>query len=220
MLSSTLPTRGFLGLSLLTGLSFEGALVEIDFFDTATDLLPPTLADFTVLPIERNDEVSEMSSPASIAEEKIERHPSAPPTDEIKSITSTRPTTVPSSSTTGRFKNLLSCIVCNASITSMSGSTESGEGVIKEDTAVSSKGISFDTARFITSLNVKIPTNASSSTTKAAFLASAISIAVSRMFVPGPTFTAFLPLRTFLKVGTPPSPPAPSATFASRGPSS
>jgi len=84
-------------------------------------------------------------------------------------------------------------------------------------TAVSSKGISFATARFITSLKVKMPTNASSSTTRAAFLASAISIAVSRMLVPGPTTTAFLLARTVLRVGTDPSP---FIVAASKGPSS
>jgi len=101
-----------LGLSLLTGFSFIVALALVLADLTLAELLfVDTFADFVVLPIDRRDEVSEKLSPTSIAEEKMLRHPSAPPTAEIRSMTSTRPSTDPSSSTTGRFKNLLSCIV-------------------------------------------------------------------------------------------------------------
>jgi len=119
----------------------------------------------------------------------------------MMSITSTTPTTLPFFATTGNVKNFWSCMICIASNTVISGKTVSGLGVITDDTAVSSKGSSFATQRLIQSLKPKIPTSSPSSTTNAAFLASAILIAQSRTFVPGFTTVDARPCRILPSVG-------------------
>ena len=132
---------------------------------------------------------------------KIDRHPSAPPAPYTRSMTPTRPTTEPSASHTGRVRNLLSCMICKASSTVVSGVTDSGLGVITELTAVSSRGNSFAIALDIISLKPKMPTTSSSSTTRAALRASVITSPVSRRFVPGLTTVAGLPARRLRRVG-------------------
>ena len=108
---------------------------------------------------------------------------------------------MPSFSHTGKFKNLLSCIVCNASITVISGDTDSGLGVITVLTTVCSRGNSFATALLIISLKPNIPTSLPFSTTNAAFFASAIATAVFLRLVPGVTIVAGLPERRLRNVG-------------------
>mmetsp|Transcript_2100 Transcript_2100/g.2551 ORF Transcript_2100/g.2551 Transcript_2100/m.2551 type:complete len:337 (+) Transcript_2100:986-1996(+) len=71
-------------------------------------------------------EADMLSSSISIALLNIDLHPSRPPHPFITSITSTRPDTAPLLSTTGRVRNLSSCIICNASKTVVSGETVSG----------------------------------------------------------------------------------------------
>ena len=137
----------------------------------------------------------------SIAILKTDRHPSAPPQPYIKSITSTRPTTVPSDSHTGRVKNLLSCIVCSASNTVRSGETDSGLAVITADMLVVSSGKSFATALVIMSLNPNIPTKRPLSTTNAAFRRSAISSPASWTEVVRETIVAGLPTNKLLSLG-------------------
>ncbi|KAL3783576.1 hypothetical protein ACHAW5_007884 [Stephanodiscus triporus] len=104
--------------------------------------------------------------------------------------------TLPLDSHTGRVKNLLSCMICNASSTVVSGDTDSGFGVITVDTGVKSKGNSFATARIIMSLNPNIPTNRPFSTTNAALRASAILCPVSWIVVNGETMVDGLPAKT------------------------
>ena len=68
-------------------------------------------------------------------------------------------TTITLDSNTGRVKNLLSCMICNASSKVVAGDTDSGFGVITVDTGVKSKGNSLATARDIMSLKPNMPTN-------------------------------------------------------------
>mmetsp|Transcript_13873 Transcript_13873/g.38368 ORF Transcript_13873/g.38368 Transcript_13873/m.38368 type:complete len:362 (-) Transcript_13873:3308-4393(-) len=102
----------------------------------------------------------------------------------MRSITSTTPTTVPSSSQTGSVRKPLSCIKWRASITDKSGVTVSGLGVMTSLTGVSSSGSPRAIARVIISLKPKTPTSSpASSTTRAAFRCSAIRSPASRIVV-------------------------------------
>ena len=94
ILSSSTERSGFFGRSFETGRS--------SFF--TTEALDATVR----LPL--STEATSETSSRSIALLKIERQPSAPPQPLITSMTSTRPTTVPSDSQTGRVRNLWSCI--------------------------------------------------------------------------------------------------------------
>mmetsp|Transcript_1615 Transcript_1615/g.2632 ORF Transcript_1615/g.2632 Transcript_1615/m.2632 type:complete len:202 (+) Transcript_1615:499-1104(+) len=199
MLSDTFDIKGLLGRSLETGRTSLSA--------TFTDFVVRAVLFDRAVPILCIDPVSEKSSATFIALSKIERHPSAPPQPYITSITVTRPTTPPVLSQTGRVKNLLSCINCNASRTVISGDTVSGSGVITCDTGVDSRCNPFATARDIISLKPKIPTKRPFSTTKDALRASAILIPVSRRFVCGDTIVAGFPANKLRKVGDPPALP-------------
>ena len=84
----------------------------------------------------------------------------------------------------------------------MSGDTDSGLGVMTDATDVCSRGSSFATALLIMSLKPKIPTSSPSwSTTRAAFFASAMDMAVFFKFVPGDTIVAGLPASRVRSVG-------------------
>jgi len=194
-LSSTFDNIGFFGRSFDTGTSFF-FVVEVL---TLTAFFERT--DIAVLRRLWTELSSETSSATSMALEKMDLQPSAPPLPYTRSITVTKPTTIPSSSHTGSVKNLFSCIICIASNTVISGVTDSGFGVITLVTSVSSKGSSFATQRDIMSLKPKIPTNSPSSTTSAALRASAIFTPASRTFVPGLTIVAGLPASRLRKVG-------------------
>mmetsp|Transcript_13873 Transcript_13873/g.38369 ORF Transcript_13873/g.38369 Transcript_13873/m.38369 type:complete len:346 (-) Transcript_13873:2270-3307(-) len=119
----------------------------------------------------------------------------------MTSITSTTPTTVPSSSHTGRVRNLLSCMTCRASRTEISGETASGSGVMTVSTVVDSSGNSLATARVIMSLKPKIPISFPSSTIKEAFLFSVMIAAASRMDVDRSTIVLERPANKLRRVG-------------------
>ena len=180
---------GALGRSLDTGVSFLRVLLNV-------------LTDRFTLPLRllQTDPASVRSS-QSIACANTDLHPSAPPDPYTQSITSTTPMTLPLDSHTGRVKNLLSCMICNASSTVVSGDTDSGFGVITVDTGVKSRGNSLATARDIMSLNPNMPTNRPFSTTSAAFRASAILCPVSWIVVDGETMVDGLPAKTVRRVG-------------------
>mmetsp|Transcript_53928 Transcript_53928/g.60294 ORF Transcript_53928/g.60294 Transcript_53928/m.60294 type:complete len:259 (+) Transcript_53928:544-1320(+) len=156
------------------GVSFETLIIEISFLTggVATEIIPDPLVD---------------ASSICRATSKIERQWSGPPQAWMTSITSTIPRTDPPASHSGKVKNLLSCIIFNASIASISGSANSGSVVITVDTAVDVGSSSAATTRVIMSLNPKIPTSFPSSTTSAAFLLSVIALATSRTLVSGET---------------------------------
>ena len=153
---------------------------------------------------------------SSIALLKIDRHPSAPPQPYITSITSTKPTTRPSLSHTGRVKKSLSCITCSASNTVASGSIDSGFGVITLDTAVSASDSSFAITRLITSLKDKIPMSLPPSTISAAFRLSAIFSAASKTEFLGLTTVDGLPAKTLRNEGEVFSPSACAISGPSR----
>jgi len=96
---------------------------------------------------------------------------------------------------------LFSCIICKASITVISGDTDSGSGVMTSLTSVCSRGSSLATALLIMSLKPKMPTNLPSSTTRAAFLASDMTVAVSFRLVSGDTIVAGFPASKLRSVG-------------------
>ena len=141
------------------------------------------------------DPASEFSSWQSMALEKMDRHPAVPPLPYMTSITSTRPTTVPSSSHTGSVKNRWSCITCNASKTDKSGDTASGFGVITCEIA-DERDMSFARTRVIMSLKVNTPTSTPLSTISEALRSCAIRIPASWIVDVGLTTVFGLPART------------------------
>mmetsp|Transcript_41434 Transcript_41434/g.50410 ORF Transcript_41434/g.50410 Transcript_41434/m.50410 type:complete len:252 (+) Transcript_41434:473-1228(+) len=186
------------------GMSVEDGSTKIagEFvFNTFTDGGLVTKAFMLGFFFDGSDSSSQNSSSTSMALSNIDLQPSAPPLPYTKSITSTIPTTAPSSSHTGNVKNLDSCIICKASNTVMSGDTASGFGVIMLVTSVSSSLSSFAKPLDIISLNDTKPTNSPSSTTKAAFCVSAINTAVSRRLVSALTTLDGLPANKLRNVG-------------------
>ena len=173
-----------------------GRNLDTGFSRIFTELLA-VLTDLCAL----NTEPSSVTSSHSNALAKIDLQPSAPPLAYTQSITSTTPITAPLDSHTGRVRNLLSCIICKASSTVVSGDTASGLGVITEDTLVSSKGNSFAMARLIMSLKPKMPSNFPFFTTKAAFRASAIIAPTSWREAVGGTIVDGLPAKMLRSVG-------------------
>mmetsp|Transcript_50955 Transcript_50955/g.76193 ORF Transcript_50955/g.76193 Transcript_50955/m.76193 type:complete len:314 (-) Transcript_50955:5740-6681(-) len=198
-----LTTMGFMGRSLDTG-RLSG-FVQL----RSSPLL-------RLAPLLETETDSDPSS-RSMALLKMERHPSLPPHAAITSMTSTIPNTVPSDSHTGRVKNLLSCIVCSASSTVMSGDTVSGSLVMTFLTGVYSNGSSLATALVMRSLKLNNPTNApDESTTSAALQLSAINVAVSRRLDSGDTKVEGLFSRSERSVGA----VVPPKALAIKGPSS